>query len=241
MAFLSHYGEKVPGYDTGVLNDREVRAAAGIMFMLGMIVIFVGIGFNHTLVARIYLAWVFADLTIRLINPEYAPFILLGRLFVRNQKPEYVGAKQKWFAWLRGWIIFLPMMNWFVLHWDINFYRVLLCVLCLGIIFLESAFGICAGCKIYTLFTRQKALYCPGGVCELQTKDPIQTFNPVQKIIAAATIVALTVGIYLFLAKTNSQTFFGEFLHELVLTKAQLQKEEEEKAEAAFEEEDDDF
>jgi len=47
-------------------------------------------------------------------------------------------------------------------------------------------------------------------------------------------------GIYLFLAKTESKTFFGEFLHEVVLTDAQLQKEEELKMDAEFNEDDDD-
>jgi hypothetical protein len=239
--FLSKYGEEVPGYDQGVVNDREVRAAAGIMFMLGMIVIFVGIGYNHVIAARVYLTLVFFDLTIRLINPRYSPFLLLGRVFVRNQKPEYVGAVQKRFAWLLGWLLFLPMMNWFVLHWDITFYKVLLCVLCLSVIFLESAFGICVGCKLYPLFTRNKAQHCPGGVCEMQTKDPIQKFSLSQKLITAAMVIFLTAGIYLFLAKTESKTFFGEFLHELVLTKAQLDKETEAKMEAEFNAEDDDF
>jgi len=229
----------VAGYETGVINDREVRAAAGIMFMLGMIVIFVGIGFNHTLVARIYLAWVFIDLTIRLFNPNYSMFMLLGRFFVQNQKPEYVGAAQKRFAWFLGWLIFIPMVNWFVIHWDISFYKVLLCLVCLTLIFLESAFGICVGCILYTSLLKKEAKYCPGGVCEIRTKEPIQTFNPLQKIITFFSITAIFIGIYFFLEKTPSYTFFGEFLHELALTDSQLEAEEEAKLEAAFENEDD--
>ena len=238
---ISKYGEKVPGYDQGVVNDREVRAAAGIMFMLGMIVIFVGIGYNHVIAARVYLSLVFFDLTIRIISPRYSPFMLLGRLFVRNQKPEYVGAIQKRFAWILGWLLFLPMMNWFVLHWDITFYKVLLCVLCLSVIFMESAFGICLGCKLYPLFSRNQAQHCPGGVCEMRTKDPIQTFTAPQKLITALMILFLTMGTYLFLAKTESKTFFGEFLHETVLTQTQLDEETEAKMEAEFNAEDDDF
>lgn len=41
-------------------------------------------------------------------------------------------------------------------------------------------------------------------------------------------MIALVTGIYLFLAKTESKTFFGEFLHEAILTKEQLQKEKDE-------------
>jgi len=226
-SFLWDYGEKVPGYDVSVINEREARAAAGILGMLGMIVIFVGIGFNHIMVARIYLAFMFIDFTARMISPRYSPSLLLGKFVVQNQKPEYVGGLQKRFAWTLGWFISLPLVWWFVLHWDITFYKVLLCVLCLLLTFLESAFSICVGCYIYKLITREDAKYCPGGVCEVRIKEPSQRFNPVQKVIAALTMIGLGVGTYYFLAYSEPKTFFGEFLHEAVLTKAQLEKMQE--------------
>ncbi len=235
------YGEKVAGYEEGVINEREVRSTAGIMFMLGMIVIFVGIGYNHIIVARVYLAFIFIDFTLRIINPKYAPSLLFGRIFIQNQRPEYVGAMQKRFAWILGWFISLPMMYWFVLNWDINFYKVMVCVLCLTLLFMEAALSICVGCKLYSLFTRKKAQHCPGGVCEIRTKEPIQTFNIAQKIIAISVAMALSVGVYLFLAKTESKTFFGEFLHEMVLTDQELQAENDAKMDAEFNEDDDDF
>ena len=37
-----------------------------------------------------------------LLNPRYAPFLIPGRLIVRNQSPEYVGAAPKKFAWIIG-------------------------------------------------------------------------------------------------------------------------------------------
>ncbi|WP_373073244.1 DUF4395 domain-containing protein [Sulfurimonas sp.] len=244
-SFLWEYGAKVPGYDVRVVNEREVRAAAGILGTLGMIVVFVAIGFNHTIVARIYLAFMFLDFTARLISTNYAPSLLLGRFFVQNQKPEYTGAAQKRFAWLLGWIIFLPMLWWFVINWDISFYKVLLCVLCLLLTFLESAFSICIGCMLYQTITRKDAQHCPGGVCEIREKEPIQMFNPVQKAITALTMIGLVVGTYLFLATQEPKTFFGEFLHEMVLTDAQLKKIEEEKykkaMEAEFGSDDEDF
>ena len=238
--FLWEYGEHVPGYDVTVINEREARAAAGILFMLGMIVIFVGIGYNHVIVARVYLAFLFLDFTARMISPKYSPSLLLGKLVVQHQKPEYTGGLQKRFAWTLGWLISIPMMDWFVLHWDITFYKVLICILCLTLMFLEAAFSICVGCMIYKMLIREKAQHCPGGVCEVRVKEPIQRFNPIQMMIAALTIIGLVVGIYLFLAKTSSRTFFGEFLHELVLTKQQLQIEKDKEFEKEFENDDDD-
>jgi hypothetical protein len=236
--FLTEYGEWVPGYDVTVINEREARAAAGILFMLGMIVIFVGIGYNHIMVARVYLAFLFLDFTLRMISPKYSPSLLLGKLVTQHQKPEYTGGLQKRFAWTLGWFISLPMMWWFVIHWDITFYKVLVCILCLTLMFLEAAFSVCVGCMIYKWIVREDPQHCPGGVCEIRQKEPIQIFSPAQKAIAFTTITALVVGIYLFLAKTESKTFFGEFLHELVLTKAQLKAEEEKKLEEEFENED---
>lgn len=226
-SFFLEYGEKVPGYDVTVINEREARAAAGILFMLGMIVIFVGIGYNHIIVARVYLAFLFIDFTARIMSPKYSPSLLLGKFVVRNQEPEYVGGMQKRFAWTLGWFISIPMIYWFVLNWDITFYKVMICVLCLTLMFLETAFGMCVGCMIYKLIVREDPQHCPGGVCSIRKKEPIQTFNPIQKVIAGITTVALISGLYLFLAKTESKTFFGEFLHEAVLTGSQLQKEED--------------
>ncbi|MFK5938465.1 MAG: DUF4395 domain-containing protein [Sulfurimonas sp.] len=243
-SFLFDYGEKVPGYEATVINEREARAAAGILFMLGMSVIYVSIGYNHIMVARVYLGFLFLDFSIRIISPKYSPSMLLGKFVVRNQKPEYVTGLSKRFAWTLGWIFSLPMMYWFVLQWDITFYKVLICLLCLSLMFLESAFSICVGCYIYKMILKKDPDHCPGGVCEIKQKEAIQMFNPIQAIIAIVTTIALMVGIYAFLAKTESKTFFGVFLHEMVLTKAQLKHEKdvlfEKEAAKAFGDDDED-
>ncbi len=233
-SFLFDYGERVEGYEVNVINEREARAAAGIQFMLGMIVLFVAIGFGHTIVARVYLTFLFLDLTIRLFTPKYAPTLLVGRFFVRNQTPEYVGALQKRFAWTLGWIILLPIMKWFVLTWDISFYKVLLCILCLSLLFFESAFSICVGCIIYKWIVREDPAHCPGGVCEIKKKEPVQMFNPIQMSIVSLTFIFILVGTYLFLTQTKSETFFGEFLYELLLTDDELKEREEKEADAEF-------
>ena len=241
--FLTEYGEHVPGYEVTVINEREARAAAGLLFMLGMIVIFVGIGYNHIIVARVYLAFLFVDFTARMISPKYAPSLLIGKFVTRNQKPEYVGGLQKRFAWTMGWFISLPMMWWFVLHWDITFYKVMVCILCLTLMFLEAAFAICVGCMIYKWIVREDPKHCPGGSCEIRQLEPVQRFNPIQATIAALTVLFFTVGIYLFLAKTESKTFFGQFLHEMVLTDKQLKQEQDAKFQEELEKEfeNDDF
>jgi len=203
--------------------------------MLGTIIIFIGIGFNHIIVARVYLAFLWLDFLARVVNANYSPSLLLGRFVVRNQDPEYVGALQKRFAWSLGWAISFPMIYWFVLHWDITFYKVMVCVLCITLMFLESAFSICVGCMIYKAIIKEDPQHCPGGVCKIRKKDPIQMFNPIQKFIVGLAMVGIVTGTYLFLAKTESKTFFGEFLHEAVLSKEQLKIEKELEYEKALE------
>jgi hypothetical protein len=179
--------------------------------------------------------WV--DFSARVISPKYSPSMLLGKFVVRNQKPEYVGGLQKRFAWTLGWLISFPMLYWFVLNWDITFYKVLICVLCLTLMFLETAFSICIGCMIYKTIMKKDPTHCPGGICEIQRREPIQMFNPIQKVIAVLAMLGIVVGTYLFLAHTESKTFFGEFLHEAVLTKSQLKQEKDDVYQRALDKE----
>ena len=37
MSSFFQYGEQVEGYDVFVLNKREARAAAGILFLIGLL------------------------------------------------------------------------------------------------------------------------------------------------------------------------------------------------------------
>jgi hypothetical protein len=46
--------------------------------------------------------------------------------------------------------------------------NLLVCGICLALMFAETAFGICIGCKIYNAFNREQAQLCPGGVCDVQ-------------------------------------------------------------------------
>ena len=93
---LRQFGETVEGYDLPVLNEREIRASAGILFILmffsWMLIIFKESFFLIKMVNTMFLA----DFIIRLmISPRYSPSLVIGRLIVGNQTPEYVGAAQK--------------------------------------------------------------------------------------------------------------------------------------------------
>ncbi|MBK8119463.1 MAG: DUF4395 domain-containing protein [Sulfuritalea sp.] len=175
MSKIFGFGETVEGYDVPVLNEREVRAAAGILLVFSMMTFanawFLG-NFRPT---KIFVLAFLVDFTIRIfINPKYSPSMILGRFAVRNQVPEWAGAPQKRFAWAIGWGLAVTMLWLIVIRDVIGPVNLLVCATCLTLMFFESAFGICIGCKIYNLFNKQQVQLCPGGVCEVVTPHASQ-------------------------------------------------------------------
>ncbi len=137
----------------------------------------------------------FIDFFIRVVvNPRYAPSLIVARWMVKNQTVEYVGAPQKRFAWAIG-LALATLMMYLVVFNDVRGpINIIVCAICLLLLFFETAFGICVGCKLFNLFNKEKAQLCPGNVCELKNREPIQIVSWVQVVIALA-YVALLLGI----------------------------------------------
>ena len=185
------FGEEVPGYSIPVLNERE-RASAGILFVFMfislMLIIFKG---NFVMIKYVIILFLI-DMIIRVfISPKYSPTLIIGRLIVSRQNPEYVGAAQKKFAWMIG--IALATMMFFLMV-VLNSYSVitgLTCLICLIFLFFESAFGICLGCVAYKLFYKEKAQYCPGEICDVKAKQDIQKVSLTQVVIVLGFIAII--------------------------------------------------
>ena len=208
MNKIIQFGEKVEGYDIPVLNEREIRASAGIFFfatfMSLMLIIFRG----NFLPIKYVITIFFVDFIIRvLINPRYSPSLIVGRLIVGNQAPEYVGARQKKFAWVIGLALSATMFTFLVI---VNAYSPITgitCLVCLTFLFFESAFGICLGCKVYALFNKGKTQYCPGEVCDKKSKQAIQKTSLIQLLIVFAFIAFVILAANLFQAQFNKQPY----------------------------------
>lgn len=218
------YGEKVAGYDVPVLNEREARAAAGILFIGAFIGLTNGVMLGTAVFSEYFVTFFAIDFTMRIIQPRYAPSLLIGRMFVRNQIPEYVGAQQKRFAWALGFVLAWPMFYYLVIDFQPNPIKVLVCLICMTLLFLESAFSVCLGCKLFNLFKKEKATYCPGGVCEIQTKDPVQTFSGVQKVILLGTLIAMGYGTYEYMTKLPTRTHLGKMIKTKMTSQAELDR-----------------
>jgi len=221
------YGAQVPGYDIRVLNEREARAAAGILFALGLISLLNSLMMGATFMSKVFVAFFTLDFVIRVIKPEYAPSLMLGRFFVRNQTPEYVGAPQKRFAWAIGLLLALPMFYYVTVHFTPGIDKVIICMVCLLLLFFEAAFSICVGCMLYGVLTRKQAQHCPGGACEIRRKDPIQKFSPLQAAIAALSAVAILFSVYYYMTAYKDRSVFMPHLKEVLMTDAQLKAKEE--------------
>lgn len=189
MTKVFQFGEDRKEYDFKVLNERDARASAGIMFLLGILSLFSLILTRNLFWAELFSITFILEFIVRVfINPVYAPYMILGSLIVSNQKPEWVDARPKRFAWALG-VILGGIMAYFIIFNILGPIRLLICILCLILLFTESVFGICLGCIVYKKLN-VKLYKCPGGVCEI----------PKEKRSYKAKILVLIVFIGLFFA-----------------------------------------
>lgn len=199
---MKQFGETVPGYNIPVLNEREIRAAAGVLFLFVFIaiqnVIYTG---DFTMIK--YFVFIFlADFLVRVfVSPKYSPTLIIGRMIVSRQTPEYVGAAQKKFAWIIGLVLAVTMLILLVIMNTKSAVTGIICLVCQIFLFFESAFGICLGCLFYNLFYKEKAQHCPGEVCERKDKQPIQRVSWTQVLIVIA-FVALAVALFIVFKDT---------------------------------------
>jgi len=213
MNKIIQFGETVPGYPIAVLNEREIRASAGILFLFIFIGLMLIIFKNDFLLVKYTVTIFLTDFLIRVfINPKYAPSLIIGRMIVRNQTPEYVGARQKRFAWIIGLFLSATMFTFLVI---VNAYSPITgfgCLFCLIFLFFESAFGICIGCKFYSLIYKGKAQYCAGEICDAKSRQPIQKTSGSQWLVVLALAVFIFLLVFLFSPQFNKKPYnlFGQ-------------------------------
>lgn len=192
MKKLIQFGETVEGYEIPVLNEREIRAAAGILFVATYTSLLFILFNGNFIPVKYVITFFLLDLLVRVfISPRYSPALIIGRLIVRNQNPEYVGAAQKKFAWTIGIFLSAIMFTMFII---INAYSPItgiICLICLLFTFFEAAFGICLGCVFYKLFNKKKVQYCPGEICDVNSRQKIQETSVSQLLVLGLFFILL--------------------------------------------------
>jgi hypothetical protein len=193
------FGEDVAGFNTPVLNEREIRATAGLLFLIMFISVLVAILKGDFLMIKYAVTIFLTDIVVRVfVNTKFSPSLIIGRLIVRNQAPEYVGAKQKRFAWLIGVVLATTMFTLMVVVNSYSPITGIICLVCLIFLFFETAFGICLGCIFYSIFYGEKTQYCPGEVCDSKSKHDIQKTSGAQMLIILGFIAYLILIMYFF-------------------------------------------
>jgi len=181
MGFFT-YGTVIPGLlihgksaPYPVVNERAIRAGAGMMFALGLFAFFQAFYLQEFLFIKIFVVLFFVDFFMKVIvGTKFSPISQLANIIVRKQAPEYVGAVQKRFAWSIGLVLSGTMLVLLFGFGIQGLPNLLICGVCLVFMFMESAFGICVGCKMYSgllsagiLPTPEYKPACPGNVCAI--------------------------------------------------------------------------
>lgn len=161
-----------------VLNERAIRATAWLMMLIGFItfvIVFTTKNYDY-LYPTVILFFLQFAITI-FHGTDYAPFSFFWRLMVHNQKPEYVWAIQKrfaWSIWLAMATAMLIITAWFGITGTVPF---AICMICLFFMWMESALWICVGCKIYNWLmhlgripTPEHKPACPWWACAIPKK-----------------------------------------------------------------------
>ncbi len=191
------FGETLDGYSVPVLNERAVRAGAGILFFFAMVTFMNAWLLGDFAPTRLFIVVFMVDFSIRLfVSPKYAPSLIVGQFLVRKQMPEYTGAAQKAFAWAIGFVLSVAMFYLMVVNQYMGPINMLICATCLVLMWFETSAGICIGCKIYNLFAKDPAQLCPGSTC---------AYVPVKGAAgsgAQAMVLLVFLGAFFALAKT---------------------------------------
>ena len=175
---LLSFGEYSPEAGYKILDERVMRASAGIMLLLGFIAFINGFILQNYIAISFISGFLLLNFAIGIfINPKFSPTVFIGKLFVASQSELPIGAIQKKFAWSLGLALAAAIfsLSLFLLNNTLFFQPVcFLCLICLVLLYLETAFGICMGCKLYFLAIDLKLFKkpevkpnCMGDSCEI--------------------------------------------------------------------------
>lgn len=193
LKFQKHWFQSVNNItdEQVYLNERAVRARAGLLFLIPVILLFIRIDHgNHDqlvidpisrlVIERVY-SHFFAHCLIFFAMYEMlvAMFVktshfsltsLLGVMFTYKQKPIYQPMQPKVLAWIIGLVLAMlcQISLYFTVMQSVAFYFLSACLL---FMWLESACGICVGCKFYGILAKVGIIQKICNVCHIKNRD----------------------------------------------------------------------
>ena len=141
--------------ETMVVDENEVRAAAGVTMVIG------AVAFSYAYFAKQYVplqvasSLFFVEFLIRVtVGLRHSPVGVIARAMTSGRPPEWVSARPKRFAWTLGLGMAFAMTV--ITNSGIRGYLPrTICLICLTLMWMESALGLCLGCKIHGLLVRR--------------------------------------------------------------------------------------
>jgi Domain of unknown function (DUF4395) len=138
-----------------VFNEIEVRAAAGLTMVVGAVAFAYAYFDKQYVPLQVVASLFFVEFLTRVtIGLSYSPFGVIAGLMTRGRAPEWVAATPKRSAWTLGLAIAFAMT--IITNVGIRGYLPrTMCLICLTLMWMESALGLCLGCKIHGLLVRR--------------------------------------------------------------------------------------
>ena len=152
------FGQRIPGLASNgrqlraaVFNENEVRAAAGLTMVTGAVAFSYAYFDKQYAPLQVVASLFFVEFLIRVtVGIHYSPFGLVARAITFSRPPDWVSAKPKRFAWSLGLGMAFAMTV--ITNSGIRGYLPrTICLICLTLMWLESALGFCLGCKVHSL------------------------------------------------------------------------------------------
>jgi Domain of unknown function (DUF4395) len=153
-----------------MVNEHEARAAAGVTLAIGAVAFAYAYFGRRYVPLQVVASFFFAEFLIRLaVGLRCSPVGLLARAMTCMRRPEWVPVQPKRFAWSLG----LGMTAAMTVITNSGIRGALprtICVICLTLMWMESALGLCLGCVLHGALVRRgwaaSDPMCVGGVCE---------------------------------------------------------------------------
>jgi hypothetical protein len=138
-----------------LFNEHEVRAAAGLTMVTGAVAFAYAYFDKQYVPLQVAASLFFVEFLIRVtVGLRYSPFGVLARPMTLGRAPDWVSATPKRFAWSLGLAMALAMTV--ITNSGIRGYLPrTMCLICLTLMWMESALGLCLGCKIHGLLVRR--------------------------------------------------------------------------------------
>lgn len=170
-----------------VFNENEVRAAAGVTLVIGAVAFSFALFEQQYLPLQLASSFFLVEFVLRAtLGIRCSPVGVVARRLTRGQAPEWVSAKPKRFAWTLG-VAMAGAMTVITNSGIRGALPATLCLICMTLMWMESALGLCLGCKIYAWLVRHgwksrdaEIEVCAGGVCALPTPAAAPDAAPVR-------------------------------------------------------------